>query len=44
MDILFLKRTFGIPSLNYCLLGRWLLHMSTGLLALFPGFRFPSRS
>lgn len=32
MDLwnLFLKRTFGIPSLNYCLLGRWLLHMSKG--------------
>jgi len=24
---LFLQRTFGIPSLNYCLLGRWLRHM-----------------
>jgi len=24
---LFLKRTFGIPSLNYCLLGRWIRHM-----------------
>jgi hypothetical protein len=32
MDIwnLFLKRTFGIPSLNYCLLGRWLRHMPEG--------------
>jgi uncharacterized membrane protein YagU involved in acid resistance len=29
MDLwnLFLKRTFSIPSLNFCLLGRWLLHM-----------------
>lgn len=29
MDLwnLFLKRTFSIPSLNYCLLGRWLRHM-----------------
>ena len=27
---LFLKRAFGIPSLNYCLLGRWLLHMPEG--------------
>ena len=27
---LFLKRTFGIPSLNYCLLGRWLSHMPGG--------------
>jgi hypothetical protein len=26
----FLKRTFGIPSLNYCLLGRWLRHMPGG--------------
>jgi uncharacterized membrane protein YagU involved in acid resistance len=27
---LFLKRAFSIPSLNYCLLGRWLLHMPEG--------------
>jgi hypothetical protein len=26
----FLKRTFSIPSLNYCLLGRWLRHMPGG--------------
>ena len=34
MDIwnLFLKRVFGIPSLNYCLLGRWLCHMPAGTL------------
>ena len=34
MDLwnLFLKRTFGIPSLNYCLLGRWLRHMPGGTL------------
>jgi hypothetical protein len=25
-----LKRVFGIPSLNFCLLGRWLLHMPAG--------------
>jgi hypothetical protein len=24
---LFLKKAFGIPSLNYCLLGRWVRHM-----------------
>jgi uncharacterized membrane protein YagU involved in acid resistance len=38
MDLwnLFLKRTFSIPSLNYCLLGRWLRHMSRGT------FRHPS--
>jgi len=32
MDLwnLFLRRTFSIPSLNYCLLGRWLRHMSRG--------------
>jgi uncharacterized membrane protein YagU involved in acid resistance len=32
MDLwnLFLNRTFGIPSLNYCLLGRWLRHMPEG--------------
>ncbi len=27
---LFLKRAFRIPSLSYCLLGRWLLHMPLG--------------
>jgi hypothetical protein len=34
MDLwnLFLKRTFSIPSLNYCLLGRWLRHMPGGIL------------
>ena len=26
----FLKRTFGVRSLNYCLLGRWLRHMPEG--------------
>src|SRR5512135_970686 len=32
MDLwnLFLMQAFGIPSLNYCLLGRWLLHMPGG--------------
>ena len=32
MDLwnLFLKRTFKIQSLNYCLLGRWLGHMPSG--------------
>jgi len=32
MDLwnLFLKHTFSIPSLNYCLLGRWLCHMPGG--------------
>ena len=32
MDLwnLLLKRTFGIASLNYCLLGRWLRHMPAG--------------
>lgn len=34
MDLwnLFLKCAFGIPSLNYCLLGRWLCHMPEGTL------------
>src|SRR6478672_4839233 len=34
MDVwnLFLKRTFRIPSLSYCLLGRWLRHMPSGTL------------
>jgi hypothetical protein len=32
MDLwnLFLKRAFDIPSLNYCLLGRWIRHMPSG--------------
>jgi Protein of unknown function (DUF2938) len=32
MDLwnLFLKRTFSISSLNYCLLGRWVRHMPEG--------------
>ena len=32
MDLwnLFLKRVFSIPSLNYCLLGRWIRHMPGG--------------
>lgn len=32
MDLwnLLLKRIFSIPSLDYCLLGRWLLHMPAG--------------
>jgi hypothetical protein len=29
---LFLKRAFDIPSLDYCLLGRWLRHMPSGTL------------
>jgi hypothetical protein len=34
MDLwnLFLKRTFSIPSLNYCFLGRWVRHMPAGTL------------
>ena len=34
MDLwnLFLKRAFGMPSLNYCLLGRWVSHMPLGTL------------
>jgi len=32
MDLwnLFLKRAFKLPSLNYCLLGRWFAHMPLG--------------
>jgi Protein of unknown function (DUF2938) len=32
MDLwnLFLKRAFGVASLDYCLLGRWVLHIPTG--------------
>jgi hypothetical protein len=34
MDLwnLFLKRRFDIPSLSYCVLGRWLRHMPEGTL------------
>jgi hypothetical protein len=34
MDLwnLFLKRSFSVPSLDYCLLGRWLRHMPGGTL------------
>ena len=34
MDVwnLFLKRGFGIASLDYCLLGRWVLHIPTGIV------------
>ena len=33
MDLwnLFLERAFGVPSLNYCLLGRWVGHMPSGV-------------
>lgn len=27
-----LKRAFGIPSLNYCFLGRWVAHLSRGVV------------
>src|SRR5262245_15643998 len=32
MDLwaVFLKRAFGVPAANYCLVGRWLRHMSDG--------------
>lgn len=35
MDLwnLFLRRVFGITSLNYCLLGRWISHMTGGRFA-----------
>ena len=29
---LLLRRGFNIPSLSYCLLGRWLLHMPSGTM------------
>ena len=34
MDLwnLFLKKAFSIPSLNYCLLGRWVRYMPSGTL------------
>src|SRR6266852_9267284 len=38
MDLwaVFLKRAFNIPSANYCLVGRWLRHMTNG------AFKHPS--
>lgn len=30
---LLLRRVFGVRSLDYCLLGRWVLHMPTGKFA-----------
>jgi hypothetical protein len=30
---LFLRRAFSIPSLNYCLLGRWVLYIPDGKIA-----------
>jgi hypothetical protein len=32
MDLwnVFLKKAFGVPSLNYCLLGRWVRHLPEG--------------
>lgn len=38
MDLwaVFLKRAFSVPSANYCLVGRWLRHMTDGV------FRHPS--
>lgn len=34
MDLwnLFLRRAFGVPSLDFCLLGRWLRHLPEGKL------------
>jgi hypothetical protein len=34
MDLwnLFLRRAFGIPSLDYCLLGRWVRHIPEGTI------------
>ena len=29
---LFLRRAFSIPSLNYCLLGRWVLYIPDGTI------------
>lgn len=47
MDLwnLFLKRAFGLPSLNYCMLGRWIGHMPRGVfrhenIATAPRTRF----
>jgi hypothetical protein len=40
---LFLKRAFGIPSLNYCLLGRWFLHMPEGTFILSSIAAAPAR-
>lgn len=46
MDLwnLFLKRTFSIPSLNYCLLGRWVRHIPEGTLRHVSIAAAPKRS
>jgi hypothetical protein len=46
MDVwnLLLKRTLGIPSLDYCLLGRWLLHMPGGTFRHASIGRAPERT
>jgi hypothetical protein len=45
MDLwnLFLKRSFGIASLDLCLLGRWLRHMEQGIFAHANIARAPSK-
>lgn len=45
---IFLKRAFGLPAANYCLVGRWLSHMPRGTfvhasIAAAPEKRFECR-
>ena len=40
----FLKRAFGIPSLDYCLLGRWIRHMQGGTFRHVNIGKAPKRS
>jgi hypothetical protein len=44
MDVwnLFLKRAFGLASLDYCLLGRWVLHIPAGTVR-HPNIRAAAR-
>lgn len=46
MDLwnLLLKRAFGMPSLDYCLLGRWLRHMPGGTFRHASIIEAPSKS
>jgi hypothetical protein len=41
---LLLKRTFGLASLNFCLLGRWIRHMPEGRFAHTSIAQAPARS
>lgn len=41
---IFLRRAFGVPAPNYCLVGRWLCHMPAGIFRHVNIAAAPSRS